>query len=102
MTGPHRPAGRARPTSLDTVALNTTVGSGASRPAAAPSKLRHRATTRGSVRVRRSALIFQALLVVAMIVALATTWLGSGSTGSGPDATSPDAPPPAVFIFPSD
>ena len=62
---------------------------------------RVRRISRGSLRIRRTTLIFRTLLLVAMIVALAATLLGASDKNTS-DPTSPDAAPPAVFVFPED
>jgi len=62
---------------------------------------RVRRISKGSLRIRRTTLIFRTLLVIAMMVALAATLLGANDKTAS-DTTSPDAAPPVVFVFPED
>jgi len=55
----------------------------------------------GSARIRKTTVVFQALLVAAMVIAVAVIILGPASTAA-PDAGSPDTAPPPVFVFPAD
>jgi hypothetical protein len=63
---------------------------------------RIRRMARGSARIRRTTVVFRALLTIAMVVALTSIVLEALGSAGSLDPTSPDAPPPPAFVQPAD